>query len=347
MAQFVAADASSADRGHVYFNVGVAIEIQDGSEFDEHYNRVVSDFCEEYDIDLAHHIIKTDDVLNRVPSYAISEASDQLVEDLLQNPAIERIHACIGWFDDTPEMDWRDDEMSGIKFAKSYLAQMFPVVSLWRFHDYYSRKYSNDSIPQDAWIDQVQGKIVSSWKYVGNQFDVSMVPHGDITYPSLSTADIIAGQLSRTLPTDRTLDQLHKAAYGYLNSQANEHIEIEADFVNEENRDHIVPDYPYSIQSELYYPHPVLFLYDEVFRDFDQDVLPYTDFHAFARKWAWERAGCVVKLQPHQLPSLVRDGDQIVYTDRSDTEVCSLLKELNPTKNVELVSSSELITQMS
>ena len=346
MAEFVAVDASDTDRGGVYFNVGVVLEISGGTEFDEHYNQVVGEFCEEYDIDLAHHLIKTDDILNRVPSYAISEAADNLVEKLLQNPAIESIYACIGWFDDDVKLNWKEEEISGMNFAKNRLAHTFPIVALWKFHSYFRYDERRTDLPTEAWIDNVQGKIMGAWKYVGNEFDIRMVPHGDTTYPSLSTADIVAGHLARTLPTDRALNELHKAAYGYLNSNSIDNTEIQAEFVNEEDRDQIVPDFPYSIQTELFYPHPVLFLHDEMFAETKQEVLPYTDFHAYARRWAQEEAGCVVKLQPHQLPSLVRDDDQIVYTKGSDTEVCHLLQELNPTKDVTVTSSEDFINQV-
>jgi len=346
MVEFVAVDASDTDRGGVYFNVGIVLEISGGSEFDEHYNEVVADFCDEYDIKLAHHIIKNEDVLNQVPSYAISEATDDLVEDLLQNPAIESLYACIGWFDENVSLAWDQDEVRGIEFAKNRLSNTFPIIALWKFHKYFRYEQRRANLPTEAWVDNVQGKIMGAWKYIGNEFDIQMVPHGDTTYPSLSTADILAGQLARTLPADRSLDELHKAAYGYLDSNSADSIEVEAEYVNEENRDQIVPDFPYSIQTELFYPHPVLFFHDEVFAEIDQDVLPYTDFHAYARRWARDKAGCVVKLQPHQLPSLVRDGDKIVYTKRSNPEICRLLQELNPTKSISVTSSEDFINQI-
>ena len=51
-------------------------------------------------------------------------------------------------------------------------------------------------------LDSFSGKITKAWKYVGNEFDMTIVPKGDLTYPALSAADIIASGLSGMLPDD-------------------------------------------------------------------------------------------------------------------------------------------------
>lgn len=299
MVRFVAVDASLADRGAVLFNVGVAIEISGGAEFDEYYKEVIDEFASEHNIELSHSILKTSDVLESIPSYNIRNASADIVDRLLQNPAIERIYVLIGWYDEEVKLPWKEESWRGIKFSKSYLSQTFPIITLWKYWDYHAKK--GDEVPEDAWVDNVQGQINGAWKVVGGEFEVKLVPHGDITYPSLSTADLIAGHLGRTLPYNRRLNELHKAAYGYLNNITSDSVDVQATYVNEQSRPMIVPDYPYPIKDEIHWPHPILFLHDEVFREHDR-ALARTDFHAYARKWAFENRGSVVKLQPDKLP---------------------------------------------
>lgn len=344
MVQFVAADASKAEQGNRSFLVGVAIEVSNGGEFDEYYFDLVDSICERYTIDLGHNIVKARDLLNRVPSFSVRDADDTLVKGLVQNPAINRIHVCIGWYDEGVTIAEDSKTTSGIVFANNHLIQYFPVVTLWRYH----RVHPDwDDAPKEAWIDNVQGKITKAWKYVGNEFDVNIVPHGDVTYPSLSTADIIANHLARTLPREKPFSELEDAAAGILINYVNgPRPRINAESVNEEYSDHIVPKHRYSIQSELHFPHPVLFIYDEMFADFDQGVLPETDFHAYARKWAQENIGCVVSLEPHRLPSIVRSGDRIVYTRGTNPDVCELLRDLNPSKDIEILDSDTLLEEI-
>lgn len=344
MVEFVAVDASRAEQGNRTFLVGVAVEVADGGEFDEYYFQLVREFCKKYDIELAHSILKAKNVLNRVPSFHVSEADDALVKGLVQNPAIRRIHVCIGWYADDVTVGEQEEEMSGIQFANNHLMHYYPIITLWRYH----RKHPDwDKVPREAWVDNVQGKITKAWKYVGNEFDLNLVPHGDITYPSLSTADIIANHLARTLPRNKKFSDLEDVAAGILIDYADGgHPRIEAESVNEEYNDHIVPKHRYSIQGELHFPHPVTFIHDEIFSEYDQGVLPETDFHAYTRKWAQENAGSVVSLEPHRLPSIVRSGDRIVYTRGTEPEVCELLRDLNPTKEIGILNSDSLLDEV-
>lgn len=343
MVQFVAADASFEDRGAVQFHVGVAIEISGGEEFDSHYNETVNEFLSNHEIESPHNIVKTDDVLQRVASFDIRDASNNLVEELVQNPSIQRIYILFGWYDEGVNLPWKDEEMRGIQFSNGYMSQLFPIITLWKYYDYFCEE-ENSQTPTDAWIDNVQGHIIGAWSVVGGEFDVNLVPHGDTTYPSLSTADLLAGHIARTAPK-KDLNQLHKAAYGYMDSVIGEDVDLQVEYVNEKQSPMIVPDFPYSIQEELHWPHPILFIHDELFGDYDY-ALPRSDFHGFARRWAFENRGSLVKLNPEKMPSIVKDGDYIVYTDSSNDEIPHMLQELNPTKDTTLLSSTQFLQML-
>ncbi|MCD2200634.1 hypothetical protein LPA44_12095 [Halobacterium sp. KA-4] len=347
MAEFVAVDASKHQDDDGVYLVGVALEVSSGSNFDEYYFEQVSDFVDEYDIELGHNTIKSSDVQNRVPTFEITKAVDDIIERLANNPAIKNIHITVGWFKDDVVIGEGGKEISGIRYTDDYLSQFFPIITLWDFH----RNTADwDDVPDEAWLDNVQGKITKAWKYVGNQFDLKIVPHGDSTYPSLSTADLISNNLARTLPKNKDYDELPSAAHGtvtgeYIDSSG-PRVNAESVSENHENSDHIVPTHRYSIQSELHFPHPAMFIYDDIFSGFDQRVLPQTDFHAYARKWAQDNAGCVVKMEPHRLPSVVRSGDHIVYTRGTDADVPKLLRDLNPSKDIHILSSDDFLEEM-
>lgn len=344
MVEFVSVDASKAEQGNRSFLVGVALEVSNGTKFDRQYFDLVDGFCEKYGIELGHNILKSSDVLNRMAAYNIREGTDALVKGLIENSALRRIHVAIGWYDvDEVQLSFNEDSIRGIEFANDHLAQYFPIVTLWRYHQNH-RTYGN--IPSEAWIDNVQGKITKAWKYVGNEFDVNLVPHGDNTYPSLSAADIIANHLARTLPPDVPLGDLEDHAAGMLIEHSTEDCYVAAESVNQEYGGHIVPQFPYSIQGELHFPHPVLFIHDEMFQDINQDVLPETDFHAFARKWAQQHAGCVVNLEPHRLPAIVKSGDVMVHTAESPPDMCRQLQRLNPSRDISIMGSDELMDEM-
>lgn len=341
----MAVDSSTAEQGHRTFQVGVALEIKNGGRFDDYYYSFVDEFSEEYNLELGHNIIKSRDIVNRIPSYEIIDAEEFVVENLVNNPAIRRIHVTLGWYMDDAYVGERGKEYSGIRFANDIMSQYFPIVTLWNYHRYHP---DWDAAPTEAWIDNVQGKISKSWIYVGNTFDINIVPFGDVTYPSLSTADIIARRLARTIPRDKPFDDLAEAAAGIIIGNINGPVpRVNAESVNENHpeSDHLVPMSDYSIKGQLYFPHPVLFLYDDIFSSFDQEVLPQTDFHAFARKWAQDNAGCVLKMEPHLLPTIVRSGDRIVYTDGTSEDVPQLLRDLNPTKDIQICSSSEFLEE--
>lgn len=347
MTEFVAVDASKHQSDAGVYLVGVALEIEDGSAFDEYYFEQVGEFSDEYDFESGNDIIKSSDVQNRVPSFHITDAVDDIISRLANNPAIRNIHITIGWYDESVTIGKGGDEITGIRYTDDFLSQFFPVVTLW---DYHRNTADWDTAPTEAWLDNIQGKITKAWKYVGNQFELSIVPHGDSTYPSLSTADVIANNLARTLPKDKEYSELASAAHGTLTGEyidrSGPRVNAESVCENHEHADHIIPTHRYSIQSELHFPHPVMFLYDDIFSSFDREVLPQTDFHAYARKWAQENAGCVVKMEPHRLPSVVRSGDHIVYTSGTETEVPNLLKDLNPSKSIHLLSSDDFLEEV-
>lgn len=348
MVEFVAVDTTLADYGDKAFLIGVALEIDNGSEFDDHYKQVIDEFSNKHEFDLAFQVSDSEHLLRQIPGYEMREGTEQLAKKLLLNPAVRRVHITIGWFDEGEVFVGDTNEsMSGIRFLNNHLQQYFPIVTLW---DYYKQFQQSGDVPDEAWLDSVQGKTTNAWFHVGHKFEVNIVPHGDLTYPSLSTADFLAAHLRRTLPRNKNLEDLPDAAAGWTIGKIEEEDltddespYVQANAINESNKDDIVPEYNHTIKGEQHYPHPIMFIYDDTFSQIDNDALPKTDFHSYARRWAQENSGSVVNFRADRLPNIVQDGDRIVFTTEEIPTVCKRLQRLNPTKDIGLQSSDGLI----
>jgi hypothetical protein len=155
MVEFVAVDAATADRGSQFFNVGVLLEISGGSEFDAHYFSMMDSICEEHDIDIQHKVLKSNDVLKKTPSYNIPAVREKIIKGILSNPAIQHIYVTIGYCEDEISPPWHDGTKEGSTFTKGWMAQLFEVLTLWKYSDY---RYDHLR-PEDAWVDDISGKI--------------------------------------------------------------------------------------------------------------------------------------------------------------------------------------------
>jgi hypothetical protein len=255
---------------------------------------------------------------------------DELVNDVIGNPGISRINVSIGWYGADADLDFKSETetpINGNTFTSNYLSQYFNIVALWRYH----RSHERD-LAQRALVDNIQGHITSAWKYCGFEFDISLVPNGDLTYPSISTADIIAYNVGTYLAAhaETKLTEFPELAEDYIINRRNWDTQpyINGEAVNERYTDHIVPTLPYTIQDQIHYPHPVLFIHDEILSSSNANILPKTDFHAIARKWAYKNQGSVVNLNTSRVPSILRSNDVFVHTKGTDASLPELLQDL-------------------
>lgn len=323
--------------------------MSDREQFRQWYFDAVSEFVGSHGIETPFNVIKSRTAVERLPSYSIRDGMDGLLEDLAANPAISRMNVAVGWYGTDVELEFKgkqENPINGNTFASDYLAQYFNVVALWRYHKSHDRNRADRAL-----MDNVQGHVTKAWKYCGKTFDLNLVPNGDLIYPVISTADIVAYNLATFLSghDEDKFTEFPALAEDFLINRRNNNTSpyIKAEFVNERLTDHIVPTLPYTIQDQLHYPHPVLFVHDEILTGDERGALARTDFHALARKWAHERTGCVVNLKPDRLPSVVQDGDTIVYTRGSDPSLPDLLQELHMSTDIDVIDSRELIERLS
>jgi hypothetical protein len=241
------------------------------------------------------------------------------------------------------DLEYNDkDPMNGNTFASKFLEQYFNVVTLWQYHR--SHEYS---LAESAYIDDLSGNITGAWQYVGNEFDLNVVPSGDRTYPIISMADVLSYNIQQIInghKCDKFTEFPAIAEQFLIREKGDADVYINGEYVNERNTDQIVPTLPYSIKSEIHYPHPILFVYDDVIGN--SDILPETDFHALCREWALEREGAVVTWAEDHLPAIIGDGDVVAYTEGSDSEPIKLLQKLNPGTEFKVKRSDKLLDEI-
>jgi hypothetical protein len=337
MDKHTAVDATKGGGDGPFYVLGVAIEVGDRQKFNEHYFATIAGFFDRYGFSTPFPVIKSADIMNYLPSFKIGSSIRYLSEELAANPGIDRMTAVVGWYDETAELHNGRKER-GIQFASNILHQYFPVVTLWQHYEI-NRRRDLPPIPDAAVVDNVSGHITDCWNTVGNEFDLRLVPNGDVTYPSVSTADIIASSLRGSFPSNGSLNEYQNRAHGWLmNSRHESEPYVRTSSVNEECSDQIVPRYPYTIHSELHYPHPVVFVHDVGLEGSSKDVLQSTRLYNQAAQYAHRNDGCIVNLEVSQWPFTVESGDILLHTSPNPDEKVEHLCRLTPDLDVEVHS---------
>jgi hypothetical protein len=341
MDEHIAVDATKAGNGDQFYLIGVAVEVEDQEAFDNYYFNTVEGFFNHYDFKPSYPVIKTSDITNNLPSFKIGSGLDWLATRLAANPHAKRITVAIGWYMDC--VDIGTGEMHGIKFASNFLHQYFPIVTLWRH-----REENDVPVSVDALVDNVTGRITDCWKEVGNKFDLRLIPNGDETYPSLSTSDIIANKLRNQFPEKTPFEVYKNISYRWLKNNVNEENEpyIVSCSVNEEHASDIVPRHHYNIHSELHYPHPVVFIQDDVLSDAERSVLRSTGLYNTAKRYAYQNGGCVTNLNINEWPYAVISGDVLIHTSDTAGRTLHHLETLSPDLDINIYGAQEFLSEV-
>jgi hypothetical protein len=301
----------------------------------------VADFFDHYGFSTAFPVIKTADITDNLPSYRIGSSIDWLATKLVANPAIKRITVTIGWYDEEVELH-PGSEMRSIQFASNFLHQYFPIVTLWRHHQN-NQRY----VPSDAVVDNATGRIADCWGTVGNEFDLRIVPNGDMTYPSVSTADIIASKLRTKLLPIEPLGRYKNVAYDWLKQNRHESDPfINTESVNQEYKEQIVPRHPHHIHSELHYPHPVVFIHDTVLNDSEKGLIQSTKFYNKSSQYAYDNLGCVTNLNVNEWPFVAKSGDVVIHTAGEVTDKVRHLDRLSPDLDIEVCTPESFVRRV-
>lgn len=340
MSSIVAVDAASKSSGEKRCLIGVAIVLNDVDGFRDHYTQVINDFYDEYNIDRENTVIKSDHLSRNIPSYDLSEARKTVGRDVLNTHSIDRVNTTLCWYEE--EVDTPIGHYKGGQFINNFVRSYFPVVTLWQYH----RSQMKYSPADTALLDSFSGKITKCWKYVGNEFNLKIVPKGDLTYPELSAADIIASALSGILPDDQQYTDYDRYVDAWLLDRLpdTDNQYVETDFIYHGSDgwkiDHIKP-HKYDVRPHLNYPHPVIFIEESVLSGKDREAIDRSQLVGYLCNIARRRGGCVTKFDVENFPFTVRDGDYIVYNPVKP-EKAKTLQNLHPGKNITLVDASEV-----
>ncbi len=329
----VAVDASGSHRGDSYFLVGTALHFTDLDRFRQHYMEVATSFCDRFNIATPFPVLKSRDLGDQIPSYDIRDAHDRIINELLASDAIRNVYVTVTFVDE--DVSYLAKEMSGIQFTASVLSQYYPIIPLWRFH-YRNRDYIRS---REASLDGVQGKITKAWSYVGHEFDLRIIPHGDQTYPEISTCDLISNFLSKVLPRNEPFREYAGISIASLKDRTSAF--VDAEIVDKAFKVDFVPAFPYELRQEQHFLHPVFFLYDELYED--TDAVMNSDFGAAVRKAAFSNEGSVCNLSLRRHGAALRSGDQVIHTEGSDPRRVMELKHLHFTKDVDVLSSKDFL----
>jgi|GEM_PF-1948115 len=343
MDKTVAVDAAKKSSGDHRYLIGVAVELSDLEEFRRHYCQTVREWYREWGIARTNEVIKSDHLSRNLPSYRLADARDELQRKILDTTSINRINICLCWHQ--ARVDTPLNEMGGGKFINQFVKPYFPAVTLWQYH----RSQRSYTPATEAMVDSFSGKITKSWKYVGNKFNISIIPKGDQTYPELSAADLISAALSNVLPDTTDPEECERIANGWILERLPDTDEqyAETRVLSEDSNnwviEHLKP-HKYDVRPHLHYPHPVFYVDEKVLSGKEREAIDRSQLFGYLCNVARDRGGCVTKLEPGSFPFTVRDGDYIVYNpvspDRAQT-----LQSLHPQVSVSTVSALDVTSE--
>lgn len=310
----VAADATKNEHGTFFNLIGAAVAFKSYHKFREEYFEIVEDFIDKYNLNFNYPVLKTADLTKNVPTYDLSDAKKELVEQILQSEQISEIFVTKTYI--KRSVNYLNKEMKGVSFARDYLFQYYPIVPLWRYyHNFHDNKFRHTV------IDSIQGKITKAWKYVGKSSSiVSVIPHGDETHPCLSTADLICGYVSSAI-----FPSYKQNIYENLKDITPAYVRTES--IDDAFEDHLIPEYKYSLKPETLYPHPIVLVKSNELKP--KSILPETEVFKKLLQYAEKCGGCVVIADLDNHHRILNDGDIIACMDDAAFKEMYQIQQLN------------------
>ena len=169
---------------------------------------------------------------------------------------------------------------------------------------------------------------------VGTNAEVlQLVPHGDETYPSISFCD---------------LEYIRREVHKIRAKEIKEHFrtyfpskDVSADFVDD--AEHLTPKYPYSINPQNHYPHPIVFIESsQIWSEKEEKsvrkaIIEDSQVFRLCLEYAERNSGCVTFLDVINHQRIFKEGDIILCMDDATFQRAERLLKLNMAKGVDLV----------
>ena len=314
MSEYVAVDAKPVNLGGDVLLLGAAVDVKDGDKFCQYYFNKVEEFCQEIGINKPFNLVKNSEIKKSIPSYELSEKRKEFFRKIVSNPHVDNLHISIGWYNDTFSPSYSNQTLSPTDLINEHLKPHFEIITLWQYYVHHSEKKPKRKMPDVAYCDESGGKVTKAWKYCGKKFDsINMVPHGDLTYPAISTADLIVGSLGDYLPDNRSYQDCETIARQFLIDELDDDVFSIFEPINENSQyaDHLVPQLRFPIKNSIHYPHPIVFIYDDIFEE-------NSNLFSMATELTHDEGGCAKNISQPDFPNSVEEGDYVVYAGDDD-----------------------------
>jgi len=335
MSEYVAVDAKPVNIGGDVLLLGAAVDVEDSDKFRQYYFDKVKTFCQDNGIEKPFNLVKNSEIKKSIASYELSDKRREFFGEIISNPHIDNLHVSIGWYNDTFSPSYSNQTLSSTDLINKHLKPHFEIITLWQYHTYHSEQKPDYKMPEVAYCDESGGKVTKAWKYCGKEFDMNMIPHGDLTYPAISTADLLVGSLGDYIPDDAAYQDCKGIIESFLISKLDNDVFSKFEPINENSQDadHLVPQLRYPIKNSIHYPHPIIFIYDDIFEE-------NSNLFSMATKLAHDEGGCAKNISQPDFPKSVKEGDYVVYAG-DDAEIVSAIESSFPHIDANMLSISK------
>lgn len=313
------------------------MDVKDRERFCQYYFDKVESFLQENDLVKPFNVVKNSEIKKLIPSYELSEKRREFFVEIISNPYIDNLHVSIGWYNDSFSPSYSNQTLSSTDLINKHLKPHFEIITLWQYHKHHSEQKPRYKMPRVAYCDESGGKVTKAWKYCGKEFTINMVPHGDLTYPAISTADLLVGSLGDYIPDDATYQDCKGIIESFLIKKLDGDVFSMFEPINEDcqDADHIVPQLKYPIKNSIHYPHPIVFIYDDIFEE-------NSNLFSMATRIAYNEGGCAKNISQPDFPHSVKEGDYVVYAGDDDGIVYAI-KSSFPHIDASMLSISEFL----
>ena len=336
--ELVSSDAMKLDFGSFFNLIGVSVEIRDYTSFKKHYYDTMDELKTKYSASNLPNVIKKKTVSKHIPSFSQRDFVKDLVSGLLESDSLTYVQITETYL--TKNIDAYNKSYKPSEFMRKFLPHYYPLIPVWR----YLNNRQEDKI-ENFVIDNIDGKITPVWREVGTNAQILyLVPHGDETYPCISLCDLLCEYIRREVHLIRK-----KEIEDYFKDNFPS-IEMSVDSVGDPLVENFTPKYPYSINPQNHYPHPVIFIessevwFEKEDKNIRKAIIEDSQIFRLSLDYAEKHGGCVTFLDVMNHQRIFEKGDIILCLDEKAYERSERLVRLNKTKGIELIKVEDVYT---
>lgn len=338
---WVASDATSHTLKNEPFSptslVSVAIAVDDREKFDEEYRSIVQEKSEEHEIPLERPVIKNDVINKFVSEWEKESVRKDIVETLLiEIETISNVHfteTTLGKKGDkvipayltNPE----ERKLLSPRRLRDQISPYYNLVSIWDYFERIDEHFQH----RNVMVDDFDGKESLLWQEIGKKSNkLKVVPKGDRIYPLLSLADLTMEYIKQEVDDwsdSEIFNHLTEVAPGDAAYVKSHSLDAESEL------EKIAPVSKKPADTQLHYPHPVIFIDSG---SSGQKDIKSLDVYDILCEYVYEQEGCLKFIDERADRDYMRSGDVIVCADDKDKKKYEKYNKLNDQKAIEVKS---------